>query len=192
MHLTSGYELTTAITNIILFIVSLTCFFMTKKNNKLFRLFFILISIDSFLGTIAHGIVMSESINNLLWIILIFFFTLSINVFLNIFIKLKLKLILLLSELLTILLCTQMLYGLNFLLTFTIYVIIVLIVSTYYVLKRPNKLYYILSFIVLLIGGVLLLCRCNISVLNYNGICHLFLAVSLILLLLASKKEIKK
>ena len=186
--LTSGYELSTSITNIFIFIVSIICFIKVKKNN-LWKFFFLLMSIDSFLGVIVHGFVMSKMLNDILWVILALFFTISVNTLFCIFINLNIKHIFILSILLSILLCIQMLYGFNFLLTFTFYVLLILIISTYYILKKENKLYYLLGFVIQVIGGIFLLSRCKFPLINYNGVYHIFMAITLIFLYLGYKNE---
>ena len=190
MELTSGFELTTAITNAIIFIVSIICFFKIKKNN-LWKFFFLCMCVDSFLGVIVHGVVMSKAVNNFLWIILAIMFTVTINTLFCIFIKLKFRHIILLSVLLSILLCIQLALDLNFLLTFVLYVLLIMIVCTYYIVKSKNKILYLIGFLIQLIGGILMLCKCKISVINHNGICHIATAITLIFLYLGSKKDIK-
>jgi hypothetical protein len=74
---TSGYELTTALTNAIILLISLFCA-LKVKSNKLWRMFFILMFIDAFFGVIVHGFVMSINLNVVLWIILTIFFTITI------------------------------------------------------------------------------------------------------------------
>ena len=64
---TAGYELTTAITNLLIFIVGFYGIFKIK-NDKLWKMFFILMSIDSLLGFIVHGFVMTLTTNIILWI----------------------------------------------------------------------------------------------------------------------------
>lgn len=187
MYLTSGYELTTSITNIFIFVVSIICFFKIKKNN-LWKFFFLLMSIDSFLGVIVHGIVMSQKTNDILWVILSLCFTFTVNTLFCLFLNLKHRHIVILSILLSTLLLTQMIYGFDYLLTFTLYVLIIILICIYYSLK--NKL-YLIGFLIQIIGGILMLCKCKISIINHNGICHIFMAIALIFLYLGSKKDIK-
>ena len=61
--LTTGYELSTAITNLLIFITSIILILNIKK--KPFRWFYYFICIDSFLGVIVHGIKMSSLINEI-------------------------------------------------------------------------------------------------------------------------------
>ncbi len=185
MTLTSGYELTTAITNIFIFVVSLFGFFKIK-NEKLWKFFFLLMSIDSFMGVIVHGISMSKHTNDILWAILSLMFTITINTMICIFMKLKIRHIICLSVLLTILLLTQLVFDMNFILTFTLYVLMTVLLSVYYILKDnyERKHIFLLGFIILVIGGVLMLSHVKVSILDHNGICHLFMAFTLILFLM--------
>lgn len=189
MELTSGFELTTSITNIFIFVVSLISFIKIKKNS-MWKFFFFCMCICSFLGVIVHGIEMSQNTNNILWAILSLCFTITINTLLCIFMNLRYKHMIILSVLLSILLCTQLLLDLNFILTFTLYVLLVLILCTYYILKSDNRKLYLIGFFITLIGGILMLSKCKISILNHNGLCHVFMAVGLVFLYLGSKKEI--
>ena len=48
-------------------------------------------SIDSLFGVIVHGIAMSETVNNILWMIMCILFTVTINMFLYLFMHFKIK-----------------------------------------------------------------------------------------------------
>ena len=187
--ITSGYELTTAITNVFIFLVSLFCYI--KVNNKPWKNFFLFMCIDSFLGVIAHGIVMNKIVNDFLWIIISVLFTITINLFLNIILNIKMKHIILLSTTLSLIMLSQLFLNMNFLLTFTIYVLLIIIISVYYVIKKnlKNKYYILLGFLFQIIGGILLLCRVKIGLFNYNGIYHLFTTISLIPFYLGAQKK---
>ncbi len=180
---TSGYELTTAITNALIFIVSLFCV-IKIKNNKLWKLFFILMCIDSFLGVIVHGIVMSNKVNDILWVILTLFFTLTVNTLLCIYLKLSYKHIAILSILLAIVLFIQMMMNFNYLLTFDFYALFILLICTYFIIKDWNKgsIWIIIGFILQVIGGILMICKVKAKIINHNGIYHLFMVMTLICL----------
>lgn len=184
--ITSGIELTTALTNIFIFIVSIYSYFKTK--DKLWNIFFFLMSIDSFLGTIAHGIVMSQTLNNIIWIILTIFFTVTINMFLCIFNNMKLKTNYILSLILSIILLIEFYLGLDFLLTFSLYCLIIVLLSIYFIFKNKFNNWFLYGFISQIIGGVLLLSKVSIGILNYNGIYHLFAALTVILFYIGIKK----
>lgn len=187
---TSGYELTTAITNALIFIVSVYCS-IKNKGNKLWRLFFILMCIDSFLGVIVHGIVMSNKVNDILWVILALFFTFTVNTLLCIYLKLSYKHITILSILLSIMLFTQMILDINFLLTFDFYALLILIICTYYIIKDWNKgsILIIIGFILQVIGGVIMISKIKAPVIDHNGIYHLFMVMTLICLYKGIIKE---
>lgn len=187
--ITSGYELVTAFTNILLLIVSL--FGYIKIKDKSWKLFYLLISIDSFLGVIVHGIVMSKTINDLLWVLLSILFTITINMFLIIFMKFKFKHVIIMSIILSIVMIIQLFLNMNFLLTFVIYIIAIFIMSTYFIIKNnyKNKNIILFGFLVQLIGGILLLCRVSFGLFNYNCICHTFTFLTLIILYIGIQKK---
>ena len=187
---TRGIELSTSITNVFILIVSIIGYLLIKKD-KLWNIFFLLMIFDSFLGVIVHGIVMSDKINTILWIILSILFTITVNTLLCIFTKLNKKYILYLSLLLSIILLVQMKLNMNYLLTFTIYVILVVIISIYFIIKNnlEEKFYLLLGFIILIIGVILMLCKAKIGIINHNGICHLFLTITLLLFIIGIRKR---
>ncbi len=188
--LTSGYELTTAITNLIIFITSVFCY-TRIKNNKLWKMFYLLMCLDSFMGVIVHGLNINNTVLNVLWIILSILFTITINTLLCIFLKFKYKYIYILSVILSIILITFLLLNLDYILAFVLYVLVSFIVIGYFLIKNyseKDKL-ILIGFIVQLIGGILMLCKMKFWILDYNGICHLFTAATLILFYLGIKRD---
>ena len=190
MHLTSGFELTTAITNVFIFIVSIYGFFKIK-NNTLWKLFYLFVSIDSFLGTIIYGFIMTNSANIILWLILAIFFTLTINTFLIIFLNYKIKHLIIFSILLSILMLVEIHFGLNFILTFTLYVLLALIICTYKIIKsnKKNKKYFLLGITSQFIGGIIMLSKLELSYLNHNGLYYIFMVLSMLFFLAGIEKE---
>ena len=187
---TTGIELTTALTNVVIFIVSI--FGYIKIKNKLWKMFYLLMSIDSFLGIIAHGIVMSQTVNNILWVILTIIFTITINMFLCIFGNMKLKTNYIMSGILSIILLLLFYLGKDYLLVFSYYCLIIVIISIYFIIKKmKDKLWYLLGFASQIVGGILLLCRVSMGLINYNGIYHLFAALTLIFFYIGIKKSTK-
>lgn len=189
---THGFELTTALTSVIIFIVSLFCFFKTKERG-LWKFFFFCMIIDSFMGSIIHGIVMKEELINALWVVLAFFFTLTINTILCIFLRCSYMHISILSILLSVLLCSQMILGMDFLLTFTFYALLILVICTFFILKDRMKGYHyiLLGFLFQLLGGVLMLRHVKFVIVDHNGIYHLFMALTLVCLYLGINKKYK-
>ena len=192
MRLTSGIELTTAITNVVIYIVSLYGFFAIKKD-KLWKFFYFLMTIDSFLGVIVHGLEMSIQLNVLLWLILAITFTITVNTFLVIFLKIKARYIILFSILLSLLLLAEIHHGMDFILTFTLYVLLSIIISTYKIVKSKinNKEYFLAGILVQITGGILMLSKVSIGEVNHNGIYHLFMALTLAIFLIGIKKNSK-
>ncbi|MBP5684356.1 MAG: hypothetical protein J6X02_03770, partial [Bacilli bacterium] len=93
--ITTGYELSTAITNLMIFIASIIL--IRKIKIKSFKWFYYFIAIDSFMGVIVHGIKMSSIVNTILWVILYLLFCITFNLLLHIFCNIKLKKVLLIS-----------------------------------------------------------------------------------------------
>lgn len=188
--ITSGYELTTAITNIFIFVVSLYALINIKIDKK-WKFFFFLMTIDSFLGVVAHGIVMSKTVYDLLWMLLSIIFTITINTMFCIFMKYKFKYIIYLSLLLSIPLIIQVIVDADYILTFVVYTIMIFILSMYSVYKHGDdtKKWFLIGFIVQFIGGILMLSRVKLVSLNHNGICHLFMVIALILFYIGIRKK---
>lgn len=189
MHLTSGYELTTSITNIFIFIMSIYGFLKIKKDKK-WKLFFLFMAIDSFLRVIVHGFVMSIQLNVVLWIMLSAMFTITINTLLAIFLKFKIRYIIILSVLFIILIITQIYFGFNFILTFALYVLLAMILSVYFIIKDniKNKKYFLLGFLFQLIGGLFMLSKIKLPIINHNGIYHIFMTITLIYFYIGANK----
>jgi len=189
IHFTSGYELTTALTNILIFIVSIYSYLNIK--DKKWKLFFLLLTNDSFLGVIVHGIVMSIALHNILWVILTILFVLSTNTLLTIFVDIKSKIAILLSIALSIILLIEFYLGMKFLLTFTMYTLIVSIITFIFMIKNNNykhKIYFILAYISQVIGGIFLLSDIELWLLNHNGFYHIFMALTILFFYIGIKK----
>ena len=186
--ITTGIELTTAITNIAIFFVSIYSFFKTK--DKLWKIFFFLMSVDSFLGTIAHGIVMSQTINNILWVILTIIFTITINMFICIFKDVNMKTNYLLSIILSITLLILFYLGLDYLLVFSLYCLLVVLFSIYLIIKKnyKNKLWFLLGLFFQLLGGVFIFTKTDFGLINHNCIYHLLTVITVILFYIGNKK----
>ena len=186
--ITTGIELTTAITNIAIFFVSIYSFFKTK--DKLWKIFFFLMSVDSFLGTIAHGIVMSQTINNILWVILTIIFTITINMFICIFKDVNMKINYLLSIILSITLLILFYLGLDYLLVFSLYCLLVVLFSIYLIIKKnyKNKLWFLLGLFFQLLGGVFIFTKIGFGLINHNCIYHLLTVITVILFYIGNKK----
>ena len=190
MHLTSGYELTTAITNVVIFITAIIGLFKIK-NDKLWKLFFILVIIDSFLGTIIHGFEMSIQLNVLLWIILSIFFSITVNTFFVIFLRFKVRHIVILSVLFTLFMIVQIYYGMDFIFSFIVYIILIMFISIYYIIKDnvKNKKLFLIGFLISFMAGIILLFKIDIPYIDHNGLGHLFFTITLIFFIKALKKN---
>ena len=191
MHLTTGIELSTAISNIFILIVSIIGLIKLKKEG-LWKLFYLLMTIASAMGVIVHGLRMSIEMNVILWIILSIVFAFTINTFFVIFLKFEMKHIIILSVLLTIFILVQIYFDLDYILSFSIYIFLIAFISFYYLLKDKqfkNKKYFIAGFLVAIVGGSTVFTNVQILGLNHNGIAHIFLAIALLLFIIGLKKE---
>lgn len=191
MHLfTNGYELTTAITNLLIFITTL--FLLPKiKDNKTWKWFYYFITMDAFIGIIVHGIKMNNILFNTLWVILIIMFSITFNLLLHIFYNVKYKKIVLLSISLIIILLIEMVFKIYFIYTLLIYAILVVFICLYKIFKSNNKskYYYLTGIIIQMLGVIPTFTKLSFKYLNYNGICHLFSLITIIIFYLGIKKE---
>ncbi len=192
--LTSGYELSTAITNLLIFITSIILLFNIK--NKSFKWFYYFISIDSFMGVIVHGIMMSNTVNNILWVILYLLFCITFTLLLHIFCNVKLQKVLIIS-----LITFIIIFGVFMLAIYKdiknldiyvllLYALVIVLMSLYNIIKKkPINKYYIVGIIVQLIGALPIFFKLKIWYLDHNGICHLFTLITLIIFYFGIKKE---
>lgn len=177
---TSGFELTTAITNVFILIFSI--FGYIKIKNRIWKLFFLCMILDSSFGSIVHGIIMSDSIKNLLWVFLAVTFTITINTLLGIYVRLKINHIIILSIIVTFVLFSEMIFGIDFILTFSMYVLLILIICLFKIYKDGimKNIWFILGYMFQIIGGILMLIKVDMNILNHNGIYHMFMLITLI------------
>lgn len=187
---TTGYELTTGLTNLLILLVSLIGVFKIK-NNKPWRLFYIFMSIDSTLSFIVHSFKISIQLNIVLWILLLIFFIMTLNSFLVVFFKLKPIYIILLTILLIGILILEVILDFNYIFTFDIFVFLTILLCLIKLIKNnyKNKTYYYLAFILSFISAVVAILNFELLVLNYNGISHIFIALTLLLFLIGIKKN---
>ena len=188
--MTSGYELMTAITNLVIFVTSIIIL-INIKNNKIWSLFFKFIMIDSFLGIIVHGINMSNTLYEILWGVLCILFVITFNTLLYIFGNIKLKNIAIISILISTILILEILFDLNYVITFIIYAIIVVLTSIYLLIKNKyqNKEYFIVGIVVQLIGVIPAFLKFGIGNFNHNCITHTFTLITIVIFYIGIKKS---
>lgn len=186
--MTSGYELSTALTNLIIAFTSFYAFIRINKKNKLWELFFLLIGIDGMLGFFIHGISYSKETIDVLWYVLSLLFCISVNTLLAIFFikKKKISFIILSSLFVYLLLFIETVNGIDFLFTFIIYACVSLLSISYSAIKNKNK-YIIYGIIFQIIGGIFLIGKINLNILDKNGIYHLFMVGTVIMFYLSNK-----
>lgn len=199
--MTSGFELTTAITNI--FIALLALFVFIKLKNKKFidekwKLFFLLLFFAGTLGVIIHGILMKDIIKKILWIILSFVFGIIINLLLIIFLNKKhnkygLKEVFLLTFCIYIILLVEILFNINFVPTYTIYAGFCGGLITYLIIKDSikNNKYFLVGLAFQYLGAVIILLKKVLPfyILNHNGIYHLCMCFTIIFFYINLKKR---
>ena len=192
--LTSGYELSTAITNLLIFITSIILILNIKK--KPFRWFYYFICIDSFLGVIVHGIKMSSLINEILWIILYLLFCITFNLLLHLFCNVKLKKVFIISLISFIFMALIFMCAIKFNINkldnivMLLYALSIVLYCLYNIIKKsPINKYFIIGIIIQIIGIIPIFISLNIWYLNYNGICHLFTLITIIIFYLGIRKE---
>ena len=187
--ITSDFELTTSLTNVVILIVSIYCYLKVKQKS--WENFFMFVIIDSLIGSIAHGIVMSSITNNILWFALLIFFIITLISFAIIFVDQYQKEIIYISIIMMMILISQLLFDYNYVITFITYAIIIVIFTLYHIIKSKNKSkkWYILGILNILIGCPINYFKIEIGNINQNGIIHLIFAITLIILYIGIKKE---
>lgn len=180
IELTSGYELTTSITNVFILIFSI--FGYIEIKDKRWNFFFLCMILDSFIGTIVHGFVMSDSVNNVLWVLLAICFTMTVNTLLGIYTNLRIRHIIYLSIIVTFLIFIEMIFGIDFILSFTMYVLLVLLICLYKIIKSGiiENIWFLMGFLFEIIGGIFMLSKIKMSIINHNGIYHIFTVITLL------------
>lgn len=196
MMFTKGYEFTTGFTNFIIFIISFSFFLilLTKKNNTLWKYFYLFISLDGLLGMIIHMLNISSSLIDILWYILAFTFTITASILLFIFLNIKnnkynCKHITILTSILYFILFIERLLKIEFLYTFITYIIFIFGICIYIIISKKRTKLYIYAIIFQIIGGILMLLKVKFLLLDYNGIYHIFMILTIIFFYLGLKYE---
>lgn len=179
--MTNGYELITGLTNLLIFIIALILFF--KINNKDWKIFYFLMCICSLLGVLIHGINFSKEIIYYFWIVLSFFFCLTLNVLISIFTNKSKLFVILLTCIIYFIIILENIFHIDFLLSFIIYACVSLFLILYMILKKKYNYNYLIGTFLQFIGGIFLLnksFKISLLYLDKNGIYHLFMALTLI------------
>lgn len=191
---TSGYELGTAITNILIFLTSIYAYYKCNCKNKLWKLFFLSMICASLFGTIIHGIVMSENIKLVLWILLSLIFSITINILLTIFLKIynhkiKNRIGIILTIILYTVIIIEYIVKIDFLDTFIIYacisllLILMICIKEYINCKDKKYLLFIFGIVSQIIGGIFLIIKTfkfDALMLDKNGLYHIFMVLTVI------------
>lgn len=195
---TTGYEFMTAITNII--ITMLSCYVCYKLNrnvkNRKWVFFFLLLSVAGFMGVLIHGIAFKKAYIRALWFILSLIFTLAITTLVYLFVNNKkygYRNIIITSIIVYLVFFLEMVAEIDFLTTFIIYAALCIIFSLIILIRRGIKenIYFIIALLIQIIGGIFLLLSIRIPklLLDENSIYHLFMFVSIIFLSIGAYKK---
>lgn len=195
--MTSGYELTTGLTNICIVVAGIIAFFRTK--DKYWKIFYILCAIDGSFGVIIHCFPHEAITKKILWSMLTFTFAFTVNTLLLVFLKTKtdkvnMKHVSITSIILYVILLLEVIYNKGYLLTFILYCLVCMIIITAIIIKNgiKNNLYYFLGVLVQFLGGTPMLFHdkiTNIPVVDVYGIYHLILVITIILFRVENKNK---
>ena len=196
--MTSGSELITGLTNLIIMVTTLVILFKFREfkidSKKIWYIFYISIIVDSMLGFIIHTFLWKNEIVNILWIVLSFVFCITLNSLLFTVIKYSsVSKLLILSVVMYLVFVIETVSGIDFLLTFITIALFYIIYILYFYIHRyiktctKNDGFYIIALISQIIGGLFLLFKINISYFDKNGIYHLFMVLTIIFMFLGNK-----
>lgn len=123
--MTSGSELITGLTNLIIMFTTLVVFLRFRKfnvrNKKIWSIFYLSVIVDSFMGFIIHSFMWNSEFVNILWIILSFVFCITLNSLLFTVIGEKyVNKMFIVSVCLYLIFIIETICGIDFLLTFII------------------------------------------------------------------------
>lgn len=201
---TNGYELTTALTNLLISFASILSFFSLKKKRfiniemkSLSLSFFYFLFISGILGFIMHGITINQISKDIVWLILGFTFLLVINslLFLSLYkinIKFDFKKSIISAICLYMFIVLLWILKIEYLYYFIIYVCLSFIITVFINFKYRDTgfIYFLLCIIVQVIGGLFLIDgRIKFLYLDKNGIYHLFAMLSAICYYLSIKNN---
>lgn len=199
--MTSGSELITGLTNLIIMFTTLVILFSFRKlkidKKKMWYIFYISVIVDSMLGFIIHSFMWSSETVKIMWIILSFAFCITLNSLLFTVIKCssvsKMLIIFIVMYLIFII---ETVSGIDFLLTFIVialfYILYILWFYTHKYIKTRTKKdkFYIIAIVLQIIGGLFLLFKIKVNFIVFfdkNGIYHMFMIFTIIFMYLGNK-----
>lgn len=202
--MTSGSELITGLTNLIIMFTTLVVFLRFRKfnvrNKKIWSIFYLSVIVDSFMGFIIHSFMWNSEFVNILWIILSFVFCITLNSLLFTVIGEKyVNKMFIVSVCLYLIFIIETICGIDFLLTFIIiclfYILYILWFYIHRYLKTCTKkdIFYIIALVLQIIGGIFLIMNVDFNFLvqfDKNGIYHVFMIFTIITLYFGNKYDL--
>lgn len=199
--MTSGSELITGLTNLIIMFTTLVILFSFRKlkidKKKMWYIFYISVIVDSMLGFIIHSFMWSSETIKIMWIILSFVFCITLNSLLFTVIKCSsVSKMLITSIVMYLIFIIETVSGIDFLLTFIVialfYILYILWFYTHKYIKTRTKKdkFYIIAIVLQIIGGLFLLFKIKVNFIVFfdkNGIYHMFMIFTIIFMYLGNK-----
>ncbi len=199
--MTSGSELITGLTNLIIMFTTLVILFSFRKlkidKKKMWYIFYISVIVDSMLGFIIHSFMWSSETIKIMWIILSFAFCITLNSLLFTVIKCSsVSKMLITSIVMYLIFIIETVSGIDFLLTFIVialfYILYILWFYTHKYIKTRTKKdkFYIIAIVLQIIGGLFLLFKIKVNFIVFfdkNGIYHMFMIFTIIFMYLGNK-----
>lgn len=199
--MTSGSELITGLTNLIIMFTTLVILFRFRKlkidKKKIWHIFYISVIVDSMLGFIIHSFMWSSETIKIMWIILSFVFCITLNSLLFTVIKCSsVSKMLITSIVMYLIFIIETVSGVDFLLTFIVialfYILYILWFYTHKYIKTRTKKdkFYIIAIVLQIIGGLFLLFKIKVNFVVFfdkNGIYHMFMIFTIIFMYLGNK-----
>ena len=199
--MTSGSELITGLTNLIIMFTTLVILFSFRKlkidKKKMWYIFYISVIVDSMLGFIIHSFMWSSETIKIMWIILSFVFCITLNSLLFTVIKCSsVSKMLITSLVMYLIFIIETVSGIDFLLTFIVialfYILYILWFYTHKYIKTRTKKdkFYIIAIVLQIIGGLFLLFKIKVNFVGFfdkNGIYHMFMIFTIIFMYLGNK-----
>lgn len=199
--MTSGSELITGLTNLIIMFTTLVILFRFRKlkidKKKMWYIFYISVIVDSMLGFIIHSFMWSSETVKIMWIILSFAFCITLNSLLFTVIKCSsVSKMLITSIVMYLIFIIETVGGIDFLLTFIVialfYILYILWFYTHKYIKTRTKKdkFYIIAIVLQIIGGLFLLFKIKVNFIVFfdkNGIYHMFMIFTIIFMYLGNK-----
>lgn len=199
--MTSGSELITGLTNLIIMFTTLVILFRFRKlkidKKKMWYIFYISVIVDSIFGFIIHSFMWNSETIKIMWIILSFVFCITLNSLLFTVIKCSsVSKMLITSIVMYLIFIIETVSGIDFLLTFIVialfYILYILWFYTHKYIKTRTKKdkFYIIAVVFQIIGGLFLLFKVKVNFVVFfdkNGIYHMFMIFTIIFMYLGNK-----